>query len=174
MPAMSIERPQHDPNASAQGLRIAIVVSRYNSEITGAMLESAREAFESMGGDEERLTVIRVPGAFELPALVGAGARSGRFDGIVALGCLVRGETVHDRVIADAVAHALASISASTGVPVGFGLLTTETIEQARARAGGAKGNKGADAMRACIETHAALDSIKPTGVFGFNSEGGS
>ena len=166
---MSSERPQHDPEASAQSLRIAIIASRYNAEITDALLAGAREAFESMGGEAENLTIVPVPGAFELSALTGVAARTGQYDGVVALGCLVRGETVHDRVIADSTAHALASISATTGVPVGFGLLTTDTFEQAKARAGGSKGNKGADAMRACIETHHAVNSIKPTVGFGFN-----
>ena len=165
---MSSETPQHDPGASAQGLRIVVVASRYNAEITDALLEGARGAFESMGGEAGELTVIRVPGAFELPAVAGACARSGKYDAIVALGCLVKGETVHDRVIADSAAHALASISATAGIPVGFGLLTTDTMDQARARAGGEKGNKGDDAMRACIETHHAIGSIKPSVGFGF------
>ena len=171
---MSNDGPQHDPNVSAQGLRIAVVVSRYNAEITDSLLAGAQGAFESMGGEAENLTVIRVPGSFELPALAGVCARSGQFDGVVTLGCLIRGKTIHDRVIADAVAGALASISATTGIPVGFGLLTTDTFEQAKARAGGADGNeggnKGNDAMRACVETHHAIGSIKPTGGFGFNS----
>jgi 6,7-dimethyl-8-ribityllumazine synthase len=165
---MSTEPQQHDPNTSAQGLRIAVVVSRYNAGITDALLEGARSAFGALGGDPGDLTVVRVPGAFELPVLVGACARTGRYDGVVALGCLIKGETVHDRVIADAAAQALASISATTGVPIGFGLLTTDTQAQAGARAGGARGNKGADAMRACIETHHAIGSIRPSGGFGF------
>jgi len=165
---MSTEPATHDPNASAQGLRIAVIVSRYNAEITGALLRGSTDAFQSMGGEPDNLRVVHVPGAFELPALVGACARTGRYDGVVALGCLIRGETVHDRVIADAAAQAMATISATTGVPVGFGLLTTDTMEQARARAGGERGNKGADAMRACIETHHAIGSIRPTGGFGF------
>lgn len=165
---MSAEAPTHDSNASAQGLRIAVVVSRYNSEITGALLDGATRAFREMGGDADDLTIVHAPGAFELPAIVGACARTGRHDGVVALGCLIKGETTHDTVIADAVAPALASISATTGVPVGFGLLTTATMDQARARAGGDRGNKGADAMRACIETHHAIASIKPRGGFGF------
>jgi 6,7-dimethyl-8-ribityllumazine synthase len=164
---MSSERPQQDPEASAQGLRIVVIVSRYNAEITEALLEGAQGAFESMGGQESNLTVVRVPGAFELPAVAGVCSRMGKYDGIVALGCLIQGETVHDRVIADAAAHALASISAMAAIPVGFGLLTTKTYEQAMARAGGDKGNKGADTMRACIETHHAIGSIKPRG-FGF------
>ena len=166
---MSSERPQHDLDASAQGLRIAVVVSKYNWEITGALLDGAETAFESMGGSVSDLTVIHVPGAFELPALVGVCIRSGRYDGVVALGCLVKGETVHDRVIADSAAHALASLSATTGIPVGFGLLTTATFEQAKARCGGAKGNKGDDAMRACVETRAAIGLVVPRGNFGFN-----
>lgn len=166
---MSTERPQHDDSVSAQGLRIAVVVSKYNTEVTGALLEGAKKAFDALGGDEGDLTVVHVPGAFELPVVAGACVRSRLYDGVVALGCLIKGETVHDRVIADATAHALSSISATSGIPVGFGLLTTDNQVQALARAGGDKGNKGEDAMRACIETHGALGAIRPSGGFGFN-----
>ncbi len=106
------------------------------------------------------LEVIPAPGSFELPALALAAANAGRFDGIVALGCLIKGETIHDRVIADAVAHGLVQVNIATGVPVTFGVLTVDTPEQAQARAGGDEGNKGADAMTALLETIAAIAAL--------------
>lgn len=165
---MSDERPQPDAAFSAQGLRIAVIVSRYNAEITEALLEGARSAFNELGGAEVDLTIVRVPGAFELPALAGVSAANPQIDAVVALGCLIRGETAHDRVIADAVAGALAGLSATAGVAIGFGLLTTDTLEQARARASGARDNKGDDAMRACIATHRAIEMMRTPTRFGF------
>ncbi len=132
---------------------MAIVASRFNPSITDRLLEGAENAFRAAGGAETDLIIVRVPGAFELPVAAARLARSGSCDAVVALGCLIRGETVHDRVIADAVAGALSRIAVETGVPIGFGLLTTDTPEQAAARAGGGRGNKGADAMIAAIET---------------------
>jgi len=139
--------------------RVAIVVSRYNASITDRLLDGARNtvAVQCPGCD---LEVIPAPGAFELPALALAAASTGRFDGIVALGCLIRGETTHDRVIADAVAHGLVQVNIATGVPVTFGVLTVDTPEQAQARAGGEQGNKGADAMTALLETIAAIAAL--------------
>lgn len=135
---------------------VGVVVSRYNRSITDALLAGAVAAHRQRRGEDP--VIIDAPGAFELPALVSAAIESGRFDGVVALGCIVRGETEHDRVIAHAVAGALAHLSAQAVLPVGFGVLTVNTIEQAVARSGGpgghGQGNKGADAM------HAVLDSI--------------
>jgi len=141
----------------ARGVRVAVVVSRFNPEITEALLTAARKEFGRLGGEASTLTVVHVPGAFELPVVVGRLARLGRHDAVVALGCLIRGETVHDRVIADAVAGSLAAVSVETGVPIGFGVLTVDTFEQARARAGGENGNKGADAIAAAVETFRTL-----------------
>jgi 6,7-dimethyl-8-ribityllumazine synthase len=135
---------------------VAVIVSRYNASITDKLLEGARNTFQ-VHGPGGRLEVIPAPGAFELPALALAAAQSNRFDGIAALGCLIRGETTHDRVIADAVAHGLVQVTIATGIPVTFGVLTADTPEQALARAGGSQGNKGADAMTALLETIAAI-----------------
>lgn len=141
-------------------MRVAVVVSRYNRRITDALEAGARSEFERRGVGG-RLEVVSVPGAFELAVGAGAAQRAG-FDGVVCLGCLITGETTHDRYIAGAVSHALAELSAREGVPVGFGLLTCQTVEQAEARAGGAMGNKGAEAMGAVLETLAALRGIGP------------
>lgn len=151
---------QPDPTLDARGVRPAIVVSRFNPEITESLLAGALDELERLGGDRAAARVVRVPGAFELPVAAGALARSGTVDAVVALGCLIHGETAHDRVIADAVAGALAALSAHTGVPIGFGVLTVGSIEQARARAGGERGNKGADALAAAVETYRALSRL--------------
>ena len=148
-----------DP-APAGAPRVAVVVSRYNEWITERLLEGAAEAFARRAGGEGVLDVARVPGAFELPAAAGAAARSGRYDAVVALACLIRGETAHDRHIASAVATSLASLGAELGLPVAFGVLTTETPEQAEARAGGAHGNKGAEAMDAALDTIGACRAL--------------
>jgi 6,7-dimethyl-8-ribityllumazine synthase len=146
--------PKRRSNPSSNGQiktpAVAIVVSRYNASITDKLLEGARKAFAASGGGE--LAVIDAPGAFELPALSLAAARTGRFAGIVALGCLIKGETSHDRYIAEAVSQGLVNVTLATGVPVTFGVLTVDSPDQARARAGGEHGNKGADAMSAVLE----------------------
>lgn len=140
---------------------VAIVVSRYNQTITNALLEGARSVYLGSGGSADRLGVIEAPGAFELPVLANAAAQSGLYRGVVALGCVIKGQTRHDEYIAGAIAHAIADIGIKTGVPVAFGVLTTDNAEQARARAGGDKGNKGAEAMVALLET---LDALKAIG----------
>lgn len=141
--------PTRSPN-DASGLRIAIVVSSYHADVTGALREGAAAALRMRGGtvavDES------APGAFELPMVAQAVAARGDIDAVVALGCVLTGETSHDRYISDAVAHGLMQVALRHGVPVTFGVLTCVTIEQARARAGGAKGNKGGEAMDAAID----------------------
>lgn len=139
--------------------RVAIVSSRYNASITDRLLQAALDTFaDQCAGEAE---VVHAPGVFELPALAAAAAKTGRFDGILALGCVIKGETSHDRHIAGAVANALASMPAQLGLPVAFGVLTVDTVEQARARAGGAKGNKGREAMEALLETLASIAALQ-------------
>jgi 6,7-dimethyl-8-ribityllumazine synthase len=132
---------------------VAIVVSRYNASITGPMEAGAIGEYQRRGGAAAGVEVVEAPGSFELPALALAAARTGRFRGVVALGCIIKGETSHDRFIAHAVASGLVSVTISSGLPVGFGVLTVDTVGQARARAGGAMGNKGAEAMAAVLDT---------------------
>lgn len=138
--------------------RIACIVSRYNAGVTDRLLEGARAQHAARGGGD--LAVIQAPGAYELPALASAAIATGQFDGVVALGCLIKGETRHDRYIAQAVAHGLVQLTILTGVPVAFGVITAETPAQARARAGGKKGNKGAEAMAALLDTLAAIAAL--------------
>jgi 6,7-dimethyl-8-ribityllumazine synthase len=139
---------------------VAVIVSRYNATITDMLLAGALGAYEAAGTDADRAVVVEAPGAFELVALALAAASTGRFRGVVILGCIIKGETRHDEYLAHAVAHGAVGVTLQTGVPVSFGVLTTDTVEQAQARAGGAHGNKGAEAMEALLQTIAASASI--------------
>lgn len=131
----------------ARGLKLGIVCARWNPTVTDALLRSALEALEARGARSEDSLVVRVPGAFELPAAARALLESEKPDALVALGAIVRGETTHHDVLGHAVASALAALSAETGVPIGFGLLTCDTMEQARSRV-----SKGAEAAEAAVE----------------------
>ncbi len=146
--------------ADARNLRVGIAVSRYHHRVTDGLLTGATTAFREAGGVDEDLIVVDAPGAFELVALARALAMRTDMDAVVCLGCVLTGETTHDRYICDAVAHGFAEITARTGKPVAFGVLTCQTIEQAEARAGGAKGNKGAEAMSAALVAARAVARI--------------
>jgi len=135
----------------AAGLRIAVLVSRYHEEVTSSLESAARATFAAAGGESDRLEVFDSPGTFELAGLAGLAVSSGRFDGVVCLGCVIRGETTHDAWINGAVANELAAVSARSGIPVSFGVLTVQDADQAKARAGGERGNKGEEAMQAAI-----------------------
>ena len=136
----------------AAGFRFAIVVSKYNDFVTERLQAGALSALTAAGVAAESMTVVRVPGAFELPLAAQHAAESGRFDAIVCLGCLIRGETAHFEYISSAVAHGLTTAAAATGVPMAFGVLTTNSVEEALARAGEGSGNKGHEAAVAAIE----------------------
>jgi len=136
--------------ADARGLTFAIVVARFNGTITEKLLEGAREALEKAGA--AGLQVFHVPGAFELPLAAMKLARRGGFNAVIALGAVVRGDTPHFEYVAGEAARGLQRVALDTGVPVAFGVLTTDTMEQAEARAGGAAGNKGFDAAMTAIE----------------------
>lgn len=139
--------------------RVAIVASRYNTSVTGPMLRAAVELCAQRTGAEP--DIFLAPGAYELPALALVAAATGRYEGVCALGCLIRGETRHDRYIAGAVAHGLVGVTLGTGVPVAFGVLTVDNAKQARARSGGRKGNKGAEAMSALLDAIGTARSIE-------------
>ncbi len=142
---------------------VAIVVSRYNTSVTDRLLEGAVEAHgarRGTGGTPNGLITIDAPGAFELPVLAMAAARRSGCRGVLTLGCVIRGETRHDQFISQAVANALQEIALRTGVPAAFGVVTTENAAQARARAGGEKGNKGEESMHALLDTIASLEAL--------------
>jgi 6,7-dimethyl-8-ribityllumazine synthase len=142
----------HEANLDATGMRFALVASRWNDLVASRLLRGAVECLERRGAPEASRTILRVPGSWEIPLAARSAAKTGRFDAVVALGVLVRGETSHFDVLAAAVANALADVALETGVPVGFGVLTAETLEQALDRAGGKMGNKGVEAAEAAIE----------------------
>lgn len=161
-PGTRVERGE--PGRGAVPPPVAIVVSRYNESITGVLLEGAIAEYERHGGTASELAIYDAPGTYELPVLARAAVVTGRFSGAVALGCIIRGQTRHDRYIAEAVAHGIMDIAVRTGTPVAFGVLTVENPAQARDRAGGKKGNKGAEAMAALLETLGTLDLIAAGG----------
>ena len=136
----------------AEPFRFAIVVSKYNDFITDRLLAAAIATLRAAGADSESITVVRVPGAFEIPLAAQHAAESARFDAIVCLGCVVRGETPHFDYISSAVSQGLSTAAAATGVPMAFGVLTTNSVEQALARAGDGPDNKGREASIAAIE----------------------
>jgi 6,7-dimethyl-8-ribityllumazine synthase len=151
-------------HADARGLRAIIVASAYHAEVTSALVRGARDAFLAARGAEGSLEVVHAPGAFEVPMLVDRALATGAFDFAVGVGCIVRGETVHDRHLGQAVTQELLSIAVRRGRPVGLAVLTVEDIAQAHARAGGALGNKGAEAMAAAIATCNASAAMGPHG----------
>jgi len=152
------EQPDARPRARPTH-PVAIVVSRYNESITGAMLRGAIDAYAQRGGDPATLSIVEAPGAYELVALANAAVE--RHKAVVCLGCVIKGETPHDGHIARAIAVRLADITTRTGVPVAFGVLTTIDAEQAHARADGAKGNKGAEAMHAALDAADAVGALR-------------
>jgi 6,7-dimethyl-8-ribityllumazine synthase len=136
----------------ATGCRFAIVVSRFNEEITSGLLSGARSALMEAGVRDDDVTLVHVPGAFEIPVAALHLAETGRFDAVICLGCLIKGETMHFEYIADAASHGLMNVSVTTGVPVAFGVLTTLTEDQAAVRSEPGEGNKGREAALAAIE----------------------
>lgn len=133
-------------------LRVAILVSRYHERVTGKLLDGARLACREAGLEDAHVDVMHVPGAFELGVAAEVCARSGRYQALVALGAVIRGETPHFEYVAGETSRVLAEVARVHAIPVGFGLLTTETIDQANARSGGAAGNKGHEAAQAALE----------------------
>ncbi len=139
-------------NLDARGLRFAIVVSRFNSFITERLLAGALDALTRTGCAAENIEVVKVPGSWELPVTVAALARAHRHDAIIGLSAVIRGETPHFDYIAGEATKGLAQVALETGVPVAFGVLTTNTLEQAIDRAGAKNGNKGFDAAMSAVE----------------------
>jgi len=137
---------------SSKGLRFVIIVGRFNSFVTERLLAGALDALKRTGCPDENVEVVRVPGAWEMPVVAGEVARGKRPDAIIAIGAVIRGDTPHFDHIAGEMAHGLAEVARETGVPVGFGVLTTNTVEQAVDRAGAKSGNKGFDATMSAIE----------------------
>ncbi|MEW6743378.1 MAG: 6,7-dimethyl-8-ribityllumazine synthase [Planctomycetota bacterium] len=144
----------------ATGLRFAIVVSRFNEFISSRLLSGALDAIRRHGAKNDDVTVAWVPGSFELPLLARKLAGTGEYDAVICLGAVIRGATPHYEYVAEAAARGIAETALATGVPIVFGVLTCETIEQAIERAGSKAGNKGFHAAMAAIETANLLRSI--------------
>ena len=136
----------------AKGLKFAIVVSRFNDFITGKLLDGAVDALMRHGAKEEDVDVVKVPGAFEIPLAAKKVAEKGAYNAVICLGTVIRGATPHFDYVAAEVSKGVAAASLDTGVPIAFGVLTTDTIEQAVERAGTKSGNKGFDAAVTAIE----------------------
>jgi len=152
------------PLSAAAGARFALIVSRFNEAITMSLRDGARAALAEAGAPDEHVSVYIVPGAFELPQAARCVAESGRFDAVICLGCVIRGETPHFEYISAAVAHGLMSASGETGVPIAFGVLTTDSWEQAEARAGAGRDNKGFEAAAAALDMAALFRSVRGDG----------
>lgn len=156
--------PSYEGRLDGSGLRVAIVVSRFNALVTRQLLAGALDALVRHGTEEEAVSVAWVPGALEIPLVAQRMARSGGFDAVICLGAVIRGATPHFEYVAGQAAAGVARVALETSVPVIFGVLTTETIEQAIERAGTKAGNKGFDAALAAIEMANVLRELPPAG----------
>jgi 6,7-dimethyl-8-ribityllumazine synthase len=152
------------PKNAAEGKRFAIVASRYHEEITEELVKGAAKTLESLGAKESDISTVWVPGSFEIPLAAHAVAQHQKVDAVLCLGVIIKGETRHDQYIAQEVARGISAIAHAMSMPVVFGVLTTETLEQAKARAGGSKGHKGIEAAETAVSMIQVLDHIKGGG----------
>lgn len=150
----------HTGGLDASGLRVGIVAARFNEAVVSRLVDGAVDELVRHGARRADVTVAWVPGAFDLPVVLERLAASGRFDALVALGCVVRGATPHFDYVASAAASGCTDVARAHGLSVGFGVLTTDTWDQAVERAGGKLGNKGADAALAAVETARVLHQL--------------
>lgn len=146
---------------SGRGCRIGIVAARWHTDVVETLLQGALETLAQAGVEQSDIVIVHVPGSYEIPVAVRALIDAQRVEAVITLGVVVRGETAHFEYVASPVAHALMNLSASTGVPCLFGVLTTETIEQAWDRAGGVHGHKGRESAAGALEMIAALRHIR-------------
>ena len=145
---------------SAAGYRFAVIVSRFNEDITDGLLRGAREVLHEASVRSEDVAIVHVPGAFEIPVAALHLAESGQFDAVICLGCLIKGDTMHFEYIASAATQGIMDAATSTGIPLAFGVLTTLTDEQAAERALPGPGNKGREAALAAVEMAVLLKSL--------------
>ncbi len=143
------------------GLRIGLVAARFNEHVTEALLEGALDCLREHGVPEDGIVVVRVPGAWELPGAARRLAESGTVDGVVAIGCVIRGETAHFDYVAGEACRGLGALNAEGPIPIGLGVLTTETLEQALVRAGGKGENRGWDAAHATLEMAGVFRALR-------------
>jgi 6,7-dimethyl-8-ribityllumazine synthase len=150
----------YEGHLQAAGIKVGIVVARFNAFISERLLEGALDSLKRSGAGEEDIEVARVPGAFEMPLVAGHMARSGRYDAVICLGAVIRGATAHFDLVANEAAKGIAQVGLEYKLPVIFGVLTTDTIEQAIERAGSKAGNKGAEAAVAAVEMVNLLKAV--------------
>lgn len=150
----------YEGKISAEGVRFAIVVARFNDFISSKLVEGALDALRRHGGDEDLISLVKVPGAFEIPIAAKKLVESGQFRAVICLGAVIRGSTPHFEYVAAEVSKGIAAISLESGIPVTFGVLTTDNLEQAIERAGSKSGNKGWDAAVAAMEMVSLFDSL--------------
>jgi 6,7-dimethyl-8-ribityllumazine synthase len=146
---------------SAAGLRFALIVSRFNDFVVGRLQEGSVDAIVRHGGDEKNIEIIKIPGAFEIPLIAKKAAKSGKYDAVICLGAVIRGATPHFDYVAAEVSKGVATVGLETEIPITFGVLTTDNIEQAIERAGSKSGNKGWDAAVSAIEMVSLLKAFK-------------
>ena len=142
------------------GKRVGVIAARFNEMVTGKLVEGAVEGLKKHGVDEDRIDVAWVPGAFELPLVAKRLARTERYDALICLGAVIRGETAHFELVANEAARGIAEVALDAGIPVIFEVLATEDLAQAEARAGGAHGNKGWEAAEAALEMAWLIDAL--------------
>lgn len=155
------DRRVHEGQLNAEGKRFAMVAARYNEIVSSRLISGARDCLERHGASTEDVELYRVPGSFEIPLVAKKLADSGDFDAVVCLGTVIRGETPHFDFVASETARGVGQAGMDTGVPVIFGVVTTDTVEQAVDRAGGRTGNRGAEAALSAIEMTNLLDSME-------------
>jgi 6,7-dimethyl-8-ribityllumazine synthase len=146
--------------SDAQGMRIGIIVSRFNQFVTSKLLDGALDGFKSYGGAEDNVTVVHVPGAFEIPLAADKLAASGKYDALVCLGAVIRGDTPHFEYVSEAVTRGVGHVMRSHQIPVGFGVLTTNDVQQAMDRAGAKDANKGYEALLTAVQMVNAIRQI--------------
>ncbi len=143
---------EYEGRLDAGGMRVAVVASRFNDDVTKLLLDGALHQLSAMGLDPDAVPVVWVPGAFEIPLVAKQLAESGARDAVICVGAVIRGDTPHFEFVAGECASGISRVALDTGVPVAFGVLTTDDRDQAFARAGGAEGNKGAEAAATAVE----------------------
>jgi len=148
---------------TAAGFRFAVVVSRYNDFVTDRLQTGALAALTAAGAKADAVTVVLVPGAFEIPIAAQRAAQSGRYEAVICLGCIIRGETPHFEFLATAVANGVTSAASLTGVPITFGVLTTNSVEEAIERAGEGPSNKGYEAAAAAVQMASVVAQLART-----------
>ena len=156
------ENNVYEGQLNATGRRFGVVASRYNEIITSRLINGAKDCLKRHGAEEADIEVFRVPGAFEIPLIARRVAQSGQYDAVICLGTVIRGQTPHFDFVAAEAARGIGRAGSETGLPVIFGIVTTDTVEQAVDRAGGRTGNRGAEAALTAIEMVNLMDRIEP------------